>query len=185
MDTIFSDINFHHLTNLFILFMLLVSACGVALSRNLLISSVYLSIFSLLMALVYVILKAPDVAITEAAIGAGISTVLFLATLLITGENEAPKKLNNAVYVVFVITAIALLAVITALPDWGDATAPANLHVAPYYIENTATDIDIPNIVTAVLASYRGFDTLGEVFVVFIAGISVYSLLHGRVTRKD
>ena len=179
------NINLHHITNILILFMLMVTACGVAFSRNLLISTVYLSIFSLLMALLYVILQAPDVAITEAAIGAGVGTILFLGTLIITGEKEASKKVNNIVYVFFAITALALISVITGLPDWGSLNAPATNHVSPYYIQNTTAEIGIPNIVTAVLASYRGFDTLGEVFVVFTAAISVYALLYGRVTRKD
>jgi len=179
------SINLQHVLNIFILFMLLITACGVAFSRNLLAATVFLTIFSLLMALMYVILKAPDVAITEAAIGAGISTVLFLGTLLLTGEEEKEKSTSSLVYIVFGITTVALVSIITELPDWGSANAPANLHVAPYYITQTSSDIGIPNVVTAILGSYRGFDTLGEVFVVFCAAISLYALLYGRVTRKD
>ncbi len=185
MPIIAVNIDLHNLTNIVILFMLLATACGVAFSRNLLVSTIYLTVFSLLMALMYVILQAPDVAITEAAIGAGVSTILFLGALILVGEVEAEKEVNKLVYVFFIITAIALTFTITYLPDWGSPDTPTNLHVAPYYINNTATDIGIPNIVTAILASYRGFDTLGEVFVVFTAAISVYALLFGRVTRKD
>ena len=55
--------------------------------------------------------------------------------------------------------------------------SPVQTHVGPDYIQRTPTDIDVPNIVTAVLASYRGFDTLGEVTVIFTAGIGVMLLL--------
>jgi len=42
----------------------------------------------------------------------------------------------------------------------------------------------VPNVVTAVLASYRGYDTLGEVTVVFTAGVGVLLLLRGRTRRR-
>jgi multicomponent Na+:H+ antiporter subunit B len=56
--------------------------------------------------------------------------------------------------------------------------------VAAYYIQNSATDIDVPNMVTGILASYRGFDTLGETAVVFTAGIGVLVLLSGLARRR-
>jgi multicomponent Na+:H+ antiporter subunit B len=70
-------------------------------------------------------------------------------------------------------------------PRLGDPTAPVHLHVAPWYLANTPDLIDVPNVVTAVLASFRGYDTLGEVFVVFTACMGVMALL-GRVRpRRD
>ena len=63
---------------------------------------------------------------------------------------------------------------------------PIHTHVAPYYIERGVIETSVPNVVTAVLASYRGFDTLGEVFVVFTAGIGVLMLLsRERLTRRQ
>ncbi|MEQ8193512.1 MAG: hypothetical protein RIB59_03390, partial [Rhodospirillales bacterium] len=69
------------------------------------------------------------------------------------------------------------------MPRFGDPTAPIHQHVAPYYIENTRSLTGIPNIVTAVLASYRGYDTLGEVVVVFAAAVGVMTLIGRR--RRD
>ena len=63
------------------------------------------------------------------------------------------------------------------MPIFGDPAAPANKHVVPRYIEDSPDEIGIPNIVTSVLASYRGYDTLGEVTVIFTAGIGVILLL--------
>ncbi|HYQ70602.1 MAG TPA: hydrogen gas-evolving membrane-bound hydrogenase subunit E, partial [Gammaproteobacteria bacterium] len=71
------------------------------------------------------------------------------------------------------------------MPHFSDPYAPAHTRTAPYYIESTATDIGVPNIVTAVLASYRGYDTLGELTVIFTAGIGVLSLLWYRKRRED
>jgi multicomponent Na+:H+ antiporter subunit B len=56
--------------------------------------------------------------------------------------------------------------------------------VAPYYIEKTPEEIGVPNVITAVLASYRGFDTLGETTVIFTAGLSVIMLLRLSVRRR-
>jgi multicomponent Na+:H+ antiporter subunit B len=62
-------------------------------------------------------------------------------------------------------------------PLWGDPAAPASTHVSPYYIENTLKDTSVPNIVTAVLADYRGYDTMFETVVIFTAGIACIFLL--------
>lgn len=67
-------------------------------------------------------------------------------------------------------------------PDWGDPESPASVHVSPYYIENSERETAVPNIVTAVLADYRGYDTMFETAVIFSAGIACFFLL--RVSRK-
>ncbi len=67
-------------------------------------------------------------------------------------------------------------------PLWGDPAAPASTHVSPYYIENTLKDTSVPNIVTAVLADYRGYDTMFETVVIFAAGIACLFLLRTHKT---
>ena len=62
-------------------------------------------------------------------------------------------------------------------PGWGDGKSPASIHVSPYYIEHTLEDTSVPNIVTAVLADYRGYDTLFETAVIFSAGLACFFLL--------
>lgn len=66
------------------------------------------------------------------------------------------------------------------MPDMGDPNAPTNLHVAPYYIEHSEEEVGVENIVSAILADYRGYDTLGETSVIFTAGVSVLLLLRRR-----
>jgi len=86
------------------------------------------------------------------------------------------------------ITGAALIYGTADLPPFGAPDTPVQIHVAPEYIERTPHEIGVPNIVTAVLASYRAFDTLGEVVVVFTAGIAVIFLLHsssGRRRKED
>jgi multicomponent Na+:H+ antiporter subunit B len=62
-------------------------------------------------------------------------------------------------------------------PDWGDPASPASTHLSPYYIEHGAADTHAPNIVTAVLADYRGYDTMFETAVIFSAGLACFFLL--------
>ena len=65
----------------------------------------------------------------------------------------------------------------SGLPDLGDPDAPANIHVSPFYIERSLEDTETPNTVTAVLADYRGYDTLGETIVIFTAGLACVLIL--------
>ena len=62
-------------------------------------------------------------------------------------------------------------------PVWGDPKSPASTHVSPYYIEKTLEDTSVPNIVTAILADYRGYDTMFETIVIFAATIASFFLL--------
>jgi multicomponent Na+:H+ antiporter subunit B len=71
------------------------------------------------------------------------------------------------------------------LPERGDPNSPASLGVSSYYIENAYADSRTPNMVTAVLADYRGFDTFGEAVVVTAAALSCLLILLRRKRRED
>ncbi|UCF84038.1 MAG: hypothetical protein JSV50_23265 [Desulfobacteraceae bacterium] len=79
--------------------------------------------------------------------------------------------------IVVVITGMVLVYGTLDMPDWGDPHSPASSHVSPYYIANTVEQTSTPNIVTSVLADYRGYDTLGETTVIFSAGMACILLL--------
>jgi len=153
-------------------------AIGIARLHNLFAAVMLTGIFSLLAAALFVTLDAVDVAFTEAAVGAGITTVLLLATLARTAHRQrASRRVPVAALAVTLGCGALLLYAVSELPAVGDAQAPAYTHVAPRYIEQSPHEIGIPNMVTSVLASYRGYDTLGEVAVIFTAGIGVLSLI--------
>ena len=136
-------------------------------------------IYSLLAATIFVLFDAVDVAFTEAAVGAGISTVLLLGALaLTTREEKDPGQLSPWRLLVVLLVGAGLIYGTLDMPYYGDPFAPVHQHVAPYYLERGMQETSVPNVVTAVLASYRGFDTLGEVFVVFTAGVGVLMLLN-------
>ncbi|MEC9347825.1 MAG: DUF4040 domain-containing protein [Pseudomonadota bacterium] len=171
--------NWEALIDIMLLALLLLVAIGIVRLRNLFAVVLLAGIYSLLMALVFTLLDAVDVAFTEAAVGAGVSTILSLGTLaLIDSQREKiPSRFAFTPLLLSVATGALLIWGLSGMPEVGSPDAPAQLHVAPYYIEMTPVEIDVPNIVTAVLASYRGFDTLGEVAVVFTAGVGVMALL--------
>lgn len=167
------------LIDLSLLTMMLFVAIAMLRSRHLFAVVMLSGIYSLLSAAFFVSLDAVDVAFTEAAVGAGVSTVLMLAGMLLTARREKPVTSGRQpVALAAVIAAGAALFYATIdMPAFGDPNSPANSYVGLLYIEATARDIEVPNIVTAVLASYRGFDTLGETVVIFTAGVAVILLL--------
>jgi multicomponent Na+:H+ antiporter subunit B len=142
-------------------------------------------------------MDAVDVAFTEAAVGAGIATVLMLATLALVGTKTKTPELrftdlsakvpaSRPVFplLVVIITGGILVYGTLDMPAYGEADNPVHQHVAPRYLEESGHEIGIPNVVTSVLASYRGYDTLGETTVVFTAAVGVMILLAG-LRRRD
>ena len=161
--------------------LLLVIALVIAIVRDLFEAAMLFGIFSLLSAGLFTMMDAVDVAFTEAAIGAGISTILILGALSLTTEVELQSGRHRIAPVVLVLlTGAALIYGTLDMPRYGDPAAPIHNHVAPRYIQESPKEIGIPNFVTSVLASYRGFDTYGETMVIFTAGIGVMLLLGGR-----
>jgi len=150
-------------------------------SRNLFGVIVISGIYSFLMATVLVAMDAVDVAMTEAAVGAGISTVLLLGALYLCKSEEAraPRKPFVPLLISVSVTGMLIYGTL-GLPEFSDPKAPIHVHVAPRYLNEVKQEVDVPNVVTAVLASYRGYDTLGETTVVFTAGAGVVALLRRR-----
>lgn len=146
------------------------------------------SIYSFLMASVLIVLDAVDVAMTEASVGAGVSTVLLLATLHLIKTTEMRQvRLHLAPLFVVLVTGGVLVWGTLVLPPFGTPDAVIHKHVAPRYLSELIKETGVPNVVTSVLADYRGYDTLGETTVIFTAGIGVMLLLRGarRRSRRD
>jgi multicomponent Na+:H+ antiporter subunit B len=168
-----------------LLTMMAVTVLALILQRNLYSVVVLAGIYSFLMATVLVALDAVDVAMTEASVGAGISTVLLLGALYLCGGEEAkPMTRPWLPLAVTLVIVSALVYGTLGLPAFSDPQAPIHTHVVPRYLQQGPAETGVPNVVTAVLASYRGYDTLGETVVVFAAGIGVIALLR-RLRRKE
>ena len=159
----------------------LLVVCGLAMVRIKRLFGVAMlsGVYSFLSAAFFVALDAVDVAFTEAAVGAGVSTVLVLSGMARTCKRERPVTTQRKVIplVICGIVGAALVYSTLDMPAYGDPNSPANAYVGAAYIERSPQDIDVPNLVTGVLASYRGYDTLGETLVVFTAGLACVLLL--------
>jgi multicomponent Na+:H+ antiporter subunit B len=162
-----------------------VAVVAIAVARNLFGVVVLFSIYSFLMATVMVALDAVDVAMTEAAVGAGVSTVLLLGALYLTGNTDSkPMKPRLAPLATSIAVGSVLAYGMQGLPAFSDPEAPIHSHVAARYLEQGPSETGVPNVVTAVLASYRAYDTLGETVVVFTAGVGVIALLSRSPGRR-
>jgi multicomponent Na+:H+ antiporter subunit B len=197
-----------------LILLVLVIAVGIAIvqTRNLFTATMLGSVYSLLMALVWSNMHALDVGFTEAAVGAGASTVLLLGALVATGRFERlrPSLDWNAV-LVCAVTGAALVYGTLDMPHFGDPDAPVQtrrvpgyltqdigkLHDAPLQVgghhevdpehPHPADDFDghVPNTVTSLLAAYRGYDTMFETCVIFTAGASLILMLRRRRDEDD
>lgn len=167
--------------NAVLLTLLAVITIAIVRMRSLFGVVILAGIYSFLMASVMMVLDAVDVAMTEASVGAGVSTIVLLATLHLTNSREYPRP-RTVLMPLFVVTVVgfALIFGTFELPPFGVAETPIQTHVAPTYLRDSL----VPNVVTAVLGDYRGYDTLGETTVIFTAGIGVLLLLQGR-RRSD
>ena len=165
-----------------LLLLLLVVAMAIAMARltNLIAVAILGGVYSLVLAAIYVLLDAVDVAFTEAAVGAGITLTLMLAAISLSARRERLQRrpMRNALAAVTCLAiAGGMLYASLDMPHFGDPEAPIHGHVAPRYIEDSPEEIGVPNMVTSILASYRGYDTLGETTVIFTAGVAVLALL--------
>lgn len=162
-----------------------VTAFALVRLRNLFAVVMLSGIYSLLAAVLYVVMDSVDVAFTEASVGAGIATVLMLGTLALTGDQERREPKKPWVPLIAVVGTGAVLIYGTLdMPLYGDPTAPIHQHVAPRYIEDSGREVGPPNIVTSVLAAYRGYDTLGETTVIFTAAAGVLVIIGRRRRAK-
>ncbi len=160
-------------------------AVAVVPQRDLFAAAMLFAIYSLLSAGLFAVLDAGDVALTEAAVGAGISTILVLAVLALTHRHERHRRGHDLpALAIVLVTGAGLIYASLDLPEFGNPNNPVHQHVAPYYIEQSYPDTGVPNMVTAVLASYRSIDTMGEVIVILTAGIIVFALLSAPPVRR-
>lgn len=169
------------LINAVLLTLLAVVTLAIVRQRNLFGVIALAGIYSFLMASILIVLDAVDVAMTEASVGAGVSTVFMLGALHLTRSVEQ-RPSHSAVLPLLVAGGIGIALVwgTFGLPPFGTPDAIIHKHVAPTYLADSIKDTMVPNVVTSTLASYRGFDTFGETTVVFTAAMGVMLLLRGR-----
>ncbi|AQS35693.1 multisubunit sodium/proton antiporter, MrpB subunit [Shewanella psychrophila] len=168
--------------------LLVVIAIEVARLKDLFAVVMLTGIYGLVSASFFVVMDAVDVAFTEASVGAGISTLLMLVVISLTQRSEHPVRNRPfGALLVVMLTGGMLIYGTLDMPYMGAGDAPIHIHIAPRYLNDSMQEVGVVNVVTAVLASYRAFDTFGELVVIFTAGVGVSALLMtvgGRGEKK-
>ncbi|PIR00633.1 MAG: sodium:proton antiporter [Nitrospinae bacterium CG11_big_fil_rev_8_21_14_0_20_45_15] len=163
-----------------LLLLLLVTAAGAILVKDLMSSVLLLGTYSFFLSLIWAWFGAVDVAFVEAVVGAGLGTVLFLLTLFGTAPKDTRLRRpppSLVTLIVFPLLGVLMLYAASDLPGFGDPNSPASTHISPTYIERSYQDTHTPNVVTSVLMDYRSLDTMVETVVIFTAGIACALLL--------
>ena len=163
-----------------LLILLIMTAAGAILAKDLISSVLILGSYSFALALVWALVGAVDVAFVEAVVGAGLATVFFLLTLFRASEKDtAIRRLPVSWAAIVGLPLLGLLLLYGAgdLPVFGDPGSPASLIISTAYIESSVEQTNTPNVVTAVLMDYRSFDTFIETVVIFTAGIACALIL--------
>ncbi|TVR33263.1 MAG: DUF4040 domain-containing protein [Nitriliruptor sp.] len=162
--------------------MLLTAALALRV-KDLLTAVALLAGYSLVASVLFIGVAALDVGLVEAALGAGITGVLFIAAILLTTRRsvarERPKQ--QALTMVLIAGFFGLMVFAsTDLPDRGDPEAPAQTGVSTVYVSQSLADTETPNVVTSLLADYRSQDTLGETLVILTAALAAALVLMRR-----
>lgn len=164
----------------FLSVLMALSAVAVIRVRNLFTLVMLLSVYSALLAVLMAVMGAPDVAFTEGVIGPSVSIVFFMALMWWINPMELTRHRPSRRILAW-IPALAigglLLYGVNALPTFGNPAAPATQHVSPAYVTGSIENMATPNVVTAILADYRSFDTLIEAAVVLTAALGCLLVL--------
>lgn len=177
-------------TLLFIfLFLLVFLSVYISFVSNLLALTLLTTLISLVSTVLYILLNAIDVAITEAVVGAGVSTVLTVVAIYLTSsyffsnkDNKSTKfkttHLKRFIYgIPFLIMGYIFIESIASMPPFGELTNPTNNNLYETYLQGSFHTFNVHNAVTMILGSYRGYDTLGETLVILLAALGVYVIL--------
>lgn len=163
--------------------LLAIAALALIFVRNLFGIVMLLSVYSALLAVTFAVMGSVDVAFMEAVVGSTMSTVFFMGLMRWVDPEELTLHTRTQRTLALVPTAalgLLLLYGVHALPYYGDPSAPPLVHVAPVYAQGAMPDMATPNVVAAVLADYRGFDTMIEAAVVVTAVLGCLLVLRYR-----
>lgn len=167
-----------------VMMVILFLAIAIVHSKSLLGVVILSTAMSVMCALLYALMAAPDVALTESAIGACVTTCFFLATLKYLSKDTDRSRVDYLALGVCATFFVVIILHSFELHDYGSIDAMTNSGAVSYYKTNFGKDTGLLSVVNSILASYRGFDTFGETLVIFIAGVCLSLILGKKSNRK-
>lgn len=166
-----------------VLVVMIIGALVAVEARELLSSVVAVGVVGLGLSLICILLRAPDVAITQLVVEI-IAVVLLIRATLRRGLPRSPtdsRWVTGAAAVVFVLVMLSVAwSGFRELPLFGRP----EMATSSYYVANALRDTGATNFVASILLDYRAYDTLGETTVLFAAVIGVLAVVRG-VGRKE
>lgn len=160
-----------------------ISALALIRVRNLFAVVMLLSVYSGLLAANFAVMGSVDVAFMEAVVGTSMSTVFLMGLMWWVNPDELALY-GSGRRILAVLPAAGLGGIllygVNALPAFGDPTSPAATHISTVYAAGAVSDMATPNVVAAVLADYRGYDTMIEAAVVVAAVLGCLLVLKYR-----
>jgi len=174
-------------TALILLIVLMILGAIAALeSKDLLSGIISLGIMGFALTIIFLILRAPDLAIVQIIVET-ITLVILIAAVLKTTRKDTPGKFNKqSVFLAAMGLLFAGVFVVNAyrafgtMPEFGSHA----LRMAAEYVKSGSTLTGSANLVTAIILDFRGWDTLGEATVLFAAVTGVTVILR-KVGRKQ
>lgn len=160
-----------------------VAALALIRVRNLFAVVMLLSVYSALLAVIFAVMGSVDVAFMEAVVGTSMSTIFFMGLMWWVNPDELTLHSRRRRFIA-ILPAAGLGGIlaygVNALPVYGDPAAPATGHISPHYAAESVAEMATPNVVAAVLADYRSFDTMIEAAVVVAAVLGCLLVLQYR-----
>ncbi|MBP1909033.1 hydrogen gas-evolving membrane-bound hydrogenase subunit E [Methanolobus bombayensis] len=163
---------------LIFLFMI-VGALGAALLPRYIPAIISLSGLGYLVALLFIYLQAPDLALTQVLVET-LSTIIFLLAIV-----KIPQKFKEHIPTTTLARDLVISVAVSAmifimLINATQGIIPPFESLSYYFIENSLSLAGGHNIVNVIIVDFRGYDTLGEISVVCLAALGVYNLIHSR-----
>ena len=164
----------------------------IVLSKSLIGSVILSSMTSITFGLLSSIYGAPDLSITEASIGAAVTSVLFIFTIFQSNVNKIYKNIAEKINIKKIVVIVICYFVIVSFFYLSIISLSQNTifiqnklhHIKEYYIDNTFADFHFTSIVTAIVAGYRSFDTMLECCVIFFASMIFKFIANDNINEK-
>ncbi len=157
------------------------TAAVVVQSHQRLIALIYASVIGLVVSLAFAVLSAPDLALTQISVEVVTVLLMLLALNLLPKQpprlSRAPRIARDAAVAIAGGLAIGGIA-------WALLTRDPGPSIAAFHLANAKSGGGGTNVVNVILVDFRGYDTLGEIIVLGIAGLGIFALLESAATGR-
>jgi multicomponent Na+:H+ antiporter subunit A len=162
-----------------ILGLMVISALAAAFLKKYLHAIIALSGVGYLVSLIFIYLKAPDLALTQVLVET-LSTIIFLLVIVKIPQTFREKITASVLARDIILSSVVALTVLILLLNATHGIIDPLESLSYYFAEKSLSLAGGHNIVNVIIVDFRGYDTLGEISVLCLAALGVYNLIHSR-----